>query len=446
MMLNVSTIEDALARLEQSINQYGTRYGNLTNALRAVVSDRVETAAGLINRAIRPADYEKIEIYHAAGRILAEDILAPLDVPGFDRSTVDGYAVSAADTFGASQSLPAVLRLDGSINMGKPAGSPLAGGFCREISTGGALPEGADAVIMIEDTEPASQEDELRFLLRPVSPGQNVIFRGDDIMAGTCLLTSGTTLKPHHVGALAAIGRTTVTVLRKLKIALISTGDELVQPGHELSDGQIYDVNNDMLAAMLKRANTEISCIGIIADELDDLKQTISQAGKAHDLVIISGGSSAGERDHAAAAINQLGLPGVIQHGLAVKPGKPTLIGLADQLPIIGLPGHPVAAWFMADQIIDPLIELLSGRKPRIRKTIVAVLARAVPANHGRQSFIAVSLRDQSGSLLPIAVPAASKSGLITTLRSTDGYIIIDRDQEGLSRDSEVTVYLWEDI
>ena len=445
MMLNVSTIEDAMERLEQAIRLNGTDYLDLVKTLRSFHADTVGQAAACVDLLIPATEIELIDISAAAGRILAESVISEHDVPGFDRSTVDGYAVRAADTFGASESLPAMLRLDGSIKMGRSAGIMLASGCCREIATGGAMPEGADAVIMIEDTEPADPEDELRYLLKPVSPGQNIIFRGDDITAGSCLLAAGITLMPHHIGALAALGKTSVSVLRKLKIALISTGDELVKPGDNLTDGQIYDVNASMLTAMLKRAGTEINSFGIVSDELADLTSAISSASEDHDLVIISGGSSAGDRDHAAAAIAKHGQPGVIQHGLAVKPGKPTLIGLSDRLPIIGLPGHPVAAWFMADQIVLPLINLLCGRKPLIRKSIDAILARAIPANHGRQGFSAVMLQEDQRSQMPSAVPIASKSGLITTLRATDGYIMIDRNQEGLNSGSKVQVYLWEE-
>lgn len=426
MMLNVCSIEEAYARLTSAIEVNGSRYSETCTTINA-------------------ADVEEINIRDAVGRILAEPVISEIDVPGFDRSTVDGYAVIAADTFGASFSLPAMLRFDGEIMMGETTGSGLDSGMCRGISTGGALPVGSDAVVMVEDTEPIDAADDLRYIYKPVSPGQNIIFRGDDVVVGTEMLPVGTLLKPHHLGALAATGRELVQVVRRLRIALISTGDELKQPGDKLHDGQIYDVNSTMLASMLKKPGTEIYSIGVVADELELLTKTMRQVCASCDLLILSGGSSAGDRDHVAQAINQLGKPGVIQHGLAVKPGKPTLLGLADQVPIIGLPGHPVAALFMADQIVLPLIDLLSGRETLPRRTIEAVLARSLPANHGRQSFIAVKL--EQSSQYPekkVAVPAASKSGLITTLRQTDGYIIIERNCEGILAGNTVQVYLWE--
>ena len=489
MLLNVTSIESAMRKLTDQLD----------------ISCRYRTLISQLPQANNQQDLETVDIQDAAGRFLAETVTASFDVPGFNRSTVDGYAVRAADTFGASEALPAMLRFEGDILMGHGAANKLTAGTCQGIATGGALPEQADAAVMIEDTEPAHSEDSMRYILKPVSPGQNIIFRGDDVKQGQPLLHAGLFLKPHHIGTLAAVGYSKIKVARKMRVALISTGDEIRSPGQPLGEGQIYDVNTPMLAALITRKNINVNFCGIVSDQLDVLKEALQRAWQAHDLIILTGGSSAGEKDHAAGAISELGHPGVLQHGLAVKPGKPTLIGQVDGVPIIGLPGHPVAAWFMADQIVMPLLELLSGRKPQTRKTVKAVLSRTLPANHGRQSFIAVKLdlsdakdaednlsiekqtkenqttlnqikensnkekqtkenldkensnkensnkensteenADKENKALPLAVPIVSKSGLITTLRMTDGYMIIERDCEGLSAGSLIDVYLWE--
>jgi molybdopterin molybdotransferase len=418
-MLDVITLEEAISLLKETIVREGLKY-------------------------LGPGGTELIPTVESGGRILAESVFAADDIPAFNRSTVDGYAVRAADTFGASQSLPAVLVYDGEIEMGRPAHNYLQPGHCQEIPTGGALPDGADAVIMLEDVE--NEDDGCRYMLKPVSPGNNLIFRGDDVSRGSELLTAGTCLLPHHIGALAAAGIAQVLVKRRIKAAVISTGNELVPIGEKLSAGKVFDANAPMLTAMLTAKGVMAVDYGIVPDDFTLLSEKTGKAWKECDLVIISGGSSAGARDHVSSVIASLGKPGLLQHGLAVKPGKPTLIGFADQVPVIGLPGHPVAACLMAQLLVLPLIDWLKGKSTRDVMNIEAKLLDRIPANHGRQSFIPVRLNYQTESVsgLPSAEPLHIKSGLITALRGSDGYVVVDRNSEGLDADTNVQVVLWE--
>lgn len=418
-MLRVTTLEQAQKQMLACLETEGCRY----NRIRAI---------------------NTIPLEQAVGRILAEDVFAKKDVPSFDRSTVDGFAVRAADTFGASASLPAALRFAGEIAMGSEPEHALSAHQCMGIATGGALPIGADAVIMLEDVESVPDDpDPVRYLYKSVSPGQNLIFRGDDIRQNERLLPAGTRLMSHHIGALAALGLADVPVLKRITAGLVSTGDELVPPGQKLLPGQVHDVNTPLLTAMMAEAGVETMRFGIVPDVKNKLTETIRQAWQTCDLVIVSGGSSAGARDHVAEVISGLGKPGLLMHGLAVKPGKPTLLGYADQVPVIGLPGHPVAACFMAEQLVLPLIDRMYQRPVRRRKQIQARLKSRIPSNHGRQTFVPVRLAATRTDALPLADPLTAKSGLITALRSSDGYITIDRDCEGLNEQTIVTVHLW---
>ena len=380
-------------------------------------------------------DPESVELTDALGRILAEPVFAEADVPAFNRSLVDGYAVHASDTFGASESMPAILKLDGEVRMGQSAGRPLQPKTCQAVPTGGQIPAGADAMIMIEDVDDFG--DGFRYMNRAVSPGSYLIFRGDDIRQGDVLLAEGTRLETRHLAAAAAAGLGRVTVRRRLTVAVISTGDELVEPGKPLEDGQIHDVNQIMLTVMIRQAGAVPCPYGIVPDDFEKLKSVMKQAKIDCDVIVISGGSSVGTRDHVAAAIEDAGKPGILQHGIAVKPGKPTLLGLCDGKPVIGLPGHPVAAWFMASQLLLPLLYRMQRLPEPRAATIEARLSRRIPSNNGREEFILIQL---SGT--DTATPVFAKSGLITLLSRCQGYIRIPRDCEGLDQGSLVAVTL----
>lgn len=376
---------------------------------------------------------EHINFEDAIGRVLAEDIKALEYVPDFDRSTVDGYAVRASDTFGCSDAIPAILPLCGEVLMGQGAEFTLPAGSCCAVPTGGAIPDGADCAVMIEYTE--DYGDGCIGISRPGAPGQNLIFRGDDVQPGKTVLRAGRFLSSQDIGALAAIGRNSVPVVKKLRVGVISTGDELVPPDAIPAAGQVRDVNGPMLRVMLKAFGAEAVDYGIVVDDDKLLADTMRKAAKQCDAVLISGGSSVGVKDAACRTIESLGT--LLLHGIAIKPGKPTIMGKAGDKPLIGLPGHPVAAYFITKLFVLPLLSRLMGRDMS-EYTVTAVLTESVGANHGRAQYNCCRLEQADGKLL--AHPIRSKSGLITSLAGTDGFFCIDRDCEGLPQGAEIQV------
>ena len=396
-----------------------------------------EETLRLIDKSFSPVPdgAESVPLREALGRVLAEDIRAAEDVPGFTRSTVDGYAVRAADTFGCSEALPAVLWLAGEVEMGRAAPARLERDSCVSVPTGGAIPEGADCAVMIEYTE--NYGDGTVGLFKPGAPGMNLIFRGDDVRAGQTLLSAGRVLRAGDIGALAAVGRTEVPVRRKLRVGLISTGDELVEPEQTPGPGQVRDVNTPMLDALLRECGAEPVPFGIVRDDEARLREAVAAAARSCDAVLLSGGSSAGVKDAACRIIGELGE--VLLHGIAIKPGKPTILGRIGGGPVVGLPGHPAAAYFIAMLFVRPLLDRLSGARRSVC-AVSAELSESISADHGRAQVNACRLKTVDGKR--IAVPIRSKSGLISRLAGADGYLIIDRDCEGLSRGAAVEVYL----
>ena len=396
-----------------------------------------EEVLRLIHDKFRPVSElaESVPLTAAAGRTLSEDIIAEEYVPDFNRSTVDGYAVRAADTFGCSDAIPAILSLQGEIRMGEDAGFALLRENCAYVPTGGALPEGADCAVMLEYTE--DYGDGTIGILKPGAPGMNVIFRGDDVYPGKVVLQAGRVLSAQDIGALAAIGRTVVPVQRKLKIGVISTGDELVPPGQKPLPGQVRDVNTALLSALLTEQGAEVHSYGIIVDDEDLLRETVTRAVQECDAVLLSGGSSVGVKDASCRIIESLGE--LLLHGIALKPGKPTILGRAGNKPLVGLPGHPVAAFVVARLFMIPLLDRLAGRE-RPLWSVTAELSESVGANHGRAQVNPCRLLRQDGRVL--ALPIRSKSGLITQLAGADGFFCIERDCEGLPKGAPVQVYL----
>jgi len=389
----------------------------------------------LIKQAFTPLPdrTELVPLEHAMGRVLAETVTAAEYVPDFNRSTVDGYAVRARDTFGCSDAIPAILPLRGEVLMGEGAAFALEPETCCAVPTGGAMPEGSDCAVMIEYTE--DYGDGTIGISKPGAPGQNMIFRGDDVYPGKTVLEAGRLLSSQDIGALAAIGCVQVPVVRKLTVGLLSTGDELVPPQVQPGPGQVRDVNAPMLQAMLTAFGAEVKFYGIIRDEEALLEETVRRAARECDAVLLSGGSSVGVKDAACRIIESLGQ--LLLHGIAMKPGKPTILGKAGQKPLVGLPGHPVAAYFVTKLFVLPLLGQLMGQDMPIYTT-TAVLTENVSANHGRAHYGCVRLRRENGVLL--AEPIRSKSGLITTLAGADGFFCIDRDCEGLPRGAEIQV------
>ena len=394
-----------------------------------------EEVLRLIEKEFKPIGRsEAVPLAEAHGRVLAEDIRATEYVPDFDRSTVDGYALRAKDTFGCSDAVPAILNLVGEIRMGEGAEIRVPRDSCAYVPTGGAIPEGCDCAVMIEYTE--DYGDGTIGILKPGAPGMNLIFRGDDVFPGKTVLKAGRTLEPQDIGALAAIGKTEISVRPRLRVGVISTGDELVPAGDKPGPGQVRDVNSPMLAALLKDFGAEPVDFGIVVDDEELLRDKTAAAARSCDAVILSGGSSAGIKDAACRIIGDMGE--LLLHGIAIKPGKPTILGKAGNKPLIGLPGHPVAAFFVAKLFVLPLLARLEDRIMR-NYPVQAAISESLNANHGRMQVNACRLEEADGALT--AVPIRSKSGLITQLAGADGYLVIDRDCEGLPKDAEVEIY-----
>ena len=397
-----------------------------------------EEAAALLGTAFPSGSTgdEPVSLEQASGRVLAADVVAGEFIPGFDRSTVDGYAVRSADTFGCSDAMPALLTLRGEVLMGERAAMELLPGECAAVPTGGAIPSGADAAVMIEYTE--DYGDGTVGILKSAAPGENMIFRGDDMRPGDTVLSRGRKLTASDIGSLAAMGVAEVRVSRRPAVGIISTGDELVPIEETPGEGQIRDVNSAMLSALVRDAGAEPVSFGILNDDEALLGRTLDEALSRCDMVLISGGSSVGMKDATCRVMDDRGE--VLFHGIAMKPGKPTILGRVGGRPVFGLPGHPVAAFFVSELFVRPLIARLMGREVRER-TVPARLAEAVSANHGRAQYMGVFLSGEEGSLT--AVPIHSKSGLITSLAGSDGFFCIPRDCEGVPAGETVQVRIY---
>lgn len=379
------------------------------------------------------AEREQVSLAGAIGRVLAEDVAASEYVPDFNRSTVDGYAVRARDTFGCTDAIPAILSRQGEVFMGEGAEFVLETDACVAVPTGGAVPQGADSVVMVEYTE--DYGDGTIGISKSTAPGQNMIFRGDDVYPGKVVLKKGRVLSSQDIGALAAIGRVQVPVAKRLTVGVISTGDELVPPEAIPGPGQVRDVNSPMLEAMLGAFGVHTVNYGIVIDNEVFLREKIMQAVAECDVVILSGGSSVGVKDAACRIIESMG--SLLLHGIAIKPGKPTILGKTGNKPLIGLPGHPVAAYFITKLFVLPLLSRLMGRKQETY-TVTAKVTENIAANHGRAQYQCCRLERRDGQIY--AYPIRGKSGLITMLAGTDGYFCIDRDCEGLPKYAEIQV------
>jgi molybdopterin molybdotransferase len=372
---------------------------------------------------------ETANLTNATERFLAKDIVSDEFVPAFDRSTVDGFAVISRDLVGCSDSIPAILRKVGESRMGEMPTHTLKPGECFYVPTGGALPQGADSMVMTEYVEDFGA-GEFAFV-RPVAPGANMIFKGEDLKPNDLNLPIGKQLNPADIGTLASMGMTEVDVHKQPRVGVISTGDELVPVDIPLGPGKIRDVNTLMLTAMLQEAGAVALTHEIVPDQRDLLRTAIQKMLAETDMLLVSGGTSVGEHDNMPILIEELGQ--IFVHGIAIKPGKPTIIGEIDGKPVFGLPGNPVAAFFMFHNLVRPLLFSMSNSKVE-RTTIEARLSRAVSSNHGREEVILVRLEGD------LAIPVPSKSGLISTVSKANGYFLIPRDQEGLASGEKVNV------
>ncbi len=386
-------------------------------------------------------DSESVGIVHALNRFTASDIFAPHPLPDFPRTTVDGYAVRARDTFGASDTLPAYLNLIGEVPMGDTPAFELGAGQCALIHTGGMLPNGADAVVMVEYTQMVGAEIEI---FKSVADGENVIRIGEDVAQNQLVIPKGTQLRPAEIGGLMALGFTSINVARKPRVGLISTGDEVIDPSQTPRPGQVRDINSYTLAALVEKTGGVATRYGIFGDQFQALQAAAAQALSECDMLIITAGSSASTRDMTAEVIRTLGEPGVLVHGINTKPGKPTILGVCSGKAVIGLPGNPVSALVNGYLFVAPVVEKLLGALPKPKSSVQAVLTVNLPSQAGREDWWAVKLIQNQKSKIANydAVPIFGKSNLIFTLAAADGMLKIHPDATGLSAGEIVEVFL----
>lgn len=381
---------------------------------------------------------ETVTSREALGRVLAADVHSPGPVPHFARSVVDGYAVRAADTAGATGALPSYLEIVGRVEMGKPAEMVMGAGQAVEIPTGGMLPEGADAAVMIEHTELLGETT--IEVSRPVSPGQNMIAAGEDVRAGEVCLSPGKRLRAGDLALLGTLGVTEVSVYRRPLVSVLSTGDEVVPPDTEPGPAEVRDANAWGLAAMIREAGAEPRFDGIVRDVEGSLEQAARKAFETSDALIVSGGSSVGERDLAKQILDGLGEPGVLVHGVALKPGKPTIIGLADGKPVFGLPGHPLSGMISFHRIVRPILRRLGGEEDLWEPTVTARLSRTVPSESGRTEYVRVRLETDEEGL--VAEPLFGKSAALSSIIAARGLVEVPLGVEGLDAGVQVSVLL----
>lgn len=379
----------------------------------------------------------------APGRILAEDIVADEDLPPFARSTVDGYAVTAADTFSASDTMPAYLNLSGEVFMGQAADMHLAKGSAVKIPTGGMLPQGSDAVVMLEHVQ--AVDAVMLEIMKAVGPGENVIQPGEDAKKGAAVLRKGRRLRPQDVGACAGIGITTLPVFHKPVVSIISTGDEIIPAAAAPQPGEIRDINSYLLKAMISNAGGTAIRKGIFRDDYAAIRTAVEEALEDSDMVLVSGGTSVGTKDLIAGIISDIGNPGLLFHGVSLKPGKPLIGGIMRGVPVFGLPGHPAAVGICFELFILPVLERLAGHDEPLtgllKPVVFAQLTKNISSTQGREEHVRVILEKREDGLW--AVPVISKSGLVTTMVRTDGTVVIPLHQNGIEQGTLVEVRLF---
>lgn len=406
----------------------------------------VKTAEDVLRmvEGFEPLDSERVDLHSALGRILAEAITAPESVPHFNRALMDGFAVRARDTFGASESQPGLLQVGGEVRMGEACRLEVAPGSAVAIPTGGMLPAGADSVVMIEHT--SRLDSETIEIMKPAAPGENVLMAGEDIPSGQAVFPAGKLLRPQDIGALAALGIDSVAVYRKPRVAILSTGDEIVPvPTMPLPPGRIRDINSFTLAAQISEVGAVTGTVELVGDNLDSLVRACRLALEDHDVILISGGSSVGVRDLTVSILDFLPGAELLVHGVAVRPGKPTILARVGAKILWGLPGHPISAMTICRTFVLPCLFALQGlREKPVWKELDAeraVLTRKVPSVHGRTDYVPVVLTKEGEGLA--ATPVFGKSAMISALTKSDGYIIIPAHVEGLDAGSAVKVHLF---
>jgi molybdopterin molybdotransferase len=379
---------------------------------------------------------QEIPLVQSLGRILARDIVSDMDIPDFDRSTMDGYAVKASSSFGASESSPAYLTIKGTILMGASPNFSIGPGEAARISTGGMLPAGADAVVMVEHTD--ILDDTTIEIYSSVAPGQHMVTVGEDLRKKETIIHCGQIIRPAEAGLMAALGIHQISVYRKPVVAILSTGDEIVPIEAKPALGEIRDINTYTLSAQIEEAGAVPVALGISGDDFDDLFKKCSQALEQADMVIISGGSSVGTRDFTIEVLSSLDQTEILFHGISISPGKPTILANSQGKPFWGLPGHVVSAMVVFSTVVQPFIHHMGGRGIQSKKRMTATLTRNLPSAQGRVDFIRVRLWEKEERLM--AEPVLGKSGLISTMVKADGLIEIGKDMEGLEKGAIVSV------
>ena len=391
----------------------------------------LKEALAKVLEGVSPVDVEEVSFSEALGRVLAADVRANRDVPPFDRAAMDGYAVRAEDTFGATPESPVRLRLSKSVREGE----------CVPVQTGEPLPEGGDAVLMLEFTRRLGDGVEV---LKPVTPGKNVSFRGEDVRQGDVVLRAGRKLRPHDVGMLAAIRQRIVRVYKKPKVGIISTGDELLDPlTDEPQPLRIFDSNSYMLAALVEEAGGTPLGLGIVRDEAgrEGLKNAILEGLAKSDVLLVSGGSSVGERDFLADALTRLGE--LLFHGVALRPGEPAgfaLVGVIRK-PVFMLPGFPVATVAAFEMLVRPALQKMQGMPPVERKSVLARAKRKIPSELGRTDFVRVKLEFEAAGVYAVPI-RTSGAGVLSSMTRADGFVLVHEEKEGIEKEELVKVFL----
>jgi molybdopterin molybdotransferase len=408
---------------------FGKSYISQAAALRLLM----ESPGGVL-----PSERCRIEV--CCGRTTAADIVSPEDLPGFPRSTVDGFAVRSSDTYGARETMPAYLTVTGEVFMGQAPAFAIGSGEAAIIPTGGMMPEGADAVIMLEDAQTGAAP--LIEALRPVAPGENVIRADDDIKKGEPVISRGRILRPQDIGALAGLGIGSIDVVRRPVVSIISTGDEIVSHEDSILPGQVRDINSFTLAGMISDDGGVPVKRGIFRDSREVIRQALISCLEESDMVLIIGGTSVGTRDMTADIIESVG-GSILFHGVAIKPGRPLIGGMAGAKPLLGLPGHPAAVAVCYGLFIRPLITgmLGIGADRGFGRRLSAKITKAVASAPGRQDHIRVRVEADGEGFS--AIPVMGKSGLITTLVAADGIVVIPENRLGLDAGEDVTVNLF---
>jgi molybdenum cofactor synthesis domain-containing protein len=404
-----------------------------------------EEAQKTIEKQFKPAfvGEEEAVLLEAYNRVLNEDVISSIDIPPFNRSTVDGYAVKAEETFGAEENQPVTLKVSGAVNVGEKPKVVLEKGETVEIVTGAPMPEGANAVVMIEDTE---REDDILRVFNAVTVNENVMQKGSDIRKGVTVLKKGQVLGSSEIGVLAALGLTTSKVLKIPIVAVLSTGGEITEPGKPLPEGKIYDINAYSISTAVIESGGKPVYFGVVPDDKEALSKVLQTAVASADMVITSGGVSVGPRDYTPQIVDSLGKPGIVVYGIAVKPGKPTTVGFVGDKPVFSLPGHPTSALLIFYLLARPLLQRLAGR-PVIGMKIVRAFAGArLFSAKGRRTFVMVKLEFEKDSRLIAQPVETGASGAITTLVKADGFVEIPENEQFVDEDQEVAVLLFRSV